>query len=709
MEINIQSNGSVIQPNVQTAKATVNTANLAAQAKGLGELGENIGKISVAFQKQEKESDAQKMMEAENEYARQIGDLKTKIQADRRLGNAKGSAQYFQQESARIKNEVYGKSGIKYQDTANLFNVRTERINIADQDTMDQYETSETDKNFNIQLNNNITTHTNKALQTGNPQDITLARTSIFETIDSPQAKGRFGEEWAEAKKRESITGLVKSAVEAKIMQEDTIGAMQVLNENAPYLDQAEFTKHTAMINKVNQEIFNNKTVSSIRKKGGDLLTPEQFEGEYKKEKVPYFVPGKNQAEEFDKGEGTLWKKQTGNVKVDNLLPEAKTQAVTASEIVKKNGGTFVITSGTDGTSHAKGEKDHYKGWKIDIESHTMSDDQLNKVVTGLNEAGMVATVEDRGGANEHIDIVLTGGSNQPQERFREPTEAEVKGAYKVYLQQVQLDDAMKQKQKNKVIDDGRNYILSFRTQLGEDPSPDVMAAKSKEIDRWILVTSGGDAEIESHLRSYANQQFPASSMKPVKYELSPALEARFLEEASLGSMGTFETEESIYKFGEENNLPSKNVKEMAKTWRETNDAGSSDIVKSAWVGLGKNSGDLSNPENQGTMAQAVSRDKIYQVNYKKEHGVNPTLNDRVANVKQAMAKQTIEDYSWYQASNDITTSQIELRNAGIAKAAKMAKDSEGNSVNNLWSVINMDGSYEEISEIEFKKRIKGK
>lgn len=121
-------------------------------------------------------------------------------------------------------------------------------------------------------------------------------------------------------------------------------------------------------------------------------------------------------------GEGNTWFRQ-GNASLEGAQPNLLNAIdMLADWLYKKTGRRLVVTSGTDGHSHADGDHSHYSGWKVDVVDE-YADGEDSDLITADFQKGNLAdefiaygrslglgmNFEAAGTDNVHFDVALDG------------------------------------------------------------------------------------------------------------------------------------------------------------------------------------------------------------------------------------------------------------------------------------------------------------
>ena len=719
------SNGSVVRPTVTNAKVQNNMAAFEAEIKSQGQIGAALGNIGKVYMEKEQEKDTNRLLEAENKYNRRITELKTDIQTNRRLGQASGSADYFNQQATMIKNEVYGNSGIKYRATQEMFNIRTERSTIADVDAIHKFEIKETDDNFRYQLDNSISDSIKTGLQTGDIGDISLAQDNILDRISG--MRWRFGDEWVRSKSREAITSLAKTSAAYKMSLGDVEGAKEVLNLTALYVDDGEMLRLTSMINETQQDIFIDETNRDFRVKYGDNLTYEQFSAEFDKQEMSIFVQGDNS--ESVEGMITKLKSQKGMIYTlggdgitstdcGKFIQDASNAPMrTVDDMYRAKEGSGEVFS--DRSQLKRGDIVYYKNTSNQAgEAYK----QITHAGVYLGDGKIIHAGSSRGVSEAKMDdIGEIAGYSRPfleseavTKTKRKPTHHEKQAAWANYQKQIQIDRASKNQRINMIVKDETDYIMGRMNDLGDNPDPMTVDALYKELRTRIRTTADGDSDIQIPLENVLGSLTGRSAGGgKAKADMSVEDETTLLDEVELGIGGVFKSEADLWRFMNENPVPAAIQRKAIEKYREAGNSGYDELSKVAGRNLGWNSTKMGTPENKQIRAQAVRFTKQFVANYQKEHGTEPSMNEKVEFMQKTMATQSVSssNTNWFQRATDssykVKASQAELANAKIAYFVPIEFNQEtGRRVRNMYSVMMETGEVVELNGENLNKMI---
>ncbi len=123
----LQNNQSVIDFNgFQREGVSVNTAANKAASNLYGTAAKGFGSALDTYVESERVSEAERVMAADNEITKRLEKLKLDINENMQGSQAAGAQKYFEQEAQKIRDDVYSKSGIKYQIGQKAFNKSAE-------------------------------------------------------------------------------------------------------------------------------------------------------------------------------------------------------------------------------------------------------------------------------------------------------------------------------------------------------------------------------------------------------------------------------------------------------------------------------------------------------------------------------------------------------------------------------------------------------
>lgn len=710
--IHIDSNGVGTRPgmisggNVQVNNAAFEAqmASSRANQKALQGLNQQLETLSAAVMKKEEEDDNLRRLNAENEYNRRIGDLKGEIEEQRRLGNAQDVTQYFMEQEEAIRKEVYTNSGIKYKKTEQSFRLNAERLAIADTDRVQSFENDQTEKYRVVTLDNNIKNSIKTGIQTGKMEDIASSSASIRGNVQA--IYGKYGDEVVEAKTREALTELTTAAAYNKSSLGDTDGAIEVINFMRPFVDDQKVAKLVADLNETKRTEERLTSVNkAVAENPGRLLSQEEYWAKYGGDTVEYAVTnGEDLSKQFDSGEGTVWKKQGSDVVVSNLQGQAKSQAVIASQIAKKLGLDFVITSGTNGTSHATGEKSHYNGWKIDIESYKWGPEQKRAYIDELNRSGMVAVLEDEGGESEHIDVVLSGGVTQ-QNRAKTP--AERLKEYETYRATFYQEANYKKQKKQETVDTYSDSILNRMVALGENPTVDQVQSTIRTVQQEIIQIANGDSELYAALTGKTElllRRYEKIGQLP---KATPQQKWAFESEAALGNLGVYKSEAHLLTVLNSAGIDfGDSYGKIIDSWRKGTQGQVAETAKAAAMAVGIPEKDLNTPTGKNLLGQGI----MYLKNAERNNGKDFTQDERATLLQDYFKKNSVElpgtgNFGFWKDS--LKYSKAELNQIGIDDVKPMEYDGMGNRTDGLLSIRYTNGQYGTMSVREFQERMK--
>ena len=718
------SNGSVVRPTVTNAKVQNNMAAFEAEIKSQGQIGAALGNIGKVYMEKEQEKDTNRLLEAENEYNRRITELKTDIQTNRRLGQASGSADYFNQQATMIKNEVYGNSGIKYRATQEMFNIRTERSTIADVDAIHQFEIGETDKNFVIQLDNSISDSIKTGLQTGDIGDISLAQDNILDRISG--MRWRFGDDWVQSKTREAVTQLAKDSSKYKLSLGDVAGAQEILNLTSSYLDDSQVIQITTHINEVQKDIFSDETNRRIRAEKGDNLTYDEYVREYGNLQMPVYVQG------------------GGNIGIEEMIQKASAQkgmiyTLGGDGVTSTDCGKFIQDASNAPTrevdvmyrnKEASGEvfSDRSQLKRGDVVYYKNTSDQKGIAYKQITHAGIylgdgqiIHAGSSRGVSEAKMDdIGEIAGFSRPfleggavTETWREPTHHETQAGWANYQKQIQIDESTKNRRINGIVKSETDYITSRIDALGDDPDPVVVNDLHRELKNRILATADGDSDIRNPLMNVLGS-LTNSHLKAAKENYPLTEKMKLLDEVEFGAAGPYKSEAALYKkFNDDPNIPRAVQEEALKKYREAGNSGYDELSKIAGGNLGWNSTKMAAPENKQIRAQAIRANKMFVADYRGKFGVDPPINEQIEFMQKTMATQSVSssNTNWFQRATDssykVEASDAQLMDAGIAYFVPIEFNQEtGRRVRNMYSVAMLTGEVVDMNGDNLTKMI---
>lgn len=694
MPIRIQAsaNQRMVSPGVENTKGTYNPAAQEAQARGFAQLGQGIDQVRVAFEKKRQEDETKNSLEATNAFQRGMSELFNEMTQKRRLGNAEGVAAEFAQKTQALKDEVFTNSKIKYKDTQEQFYLQAERISIAMEDGMQKFETSETDKNFVLQIDESIENMVTTFSAAGNIEDVASGIAGLENSIE--KAGVRFGDDWTNSKKREALTRLVKAAAKSKIINEnDYNGAEAVLDKFTGKVSEEELLQIRGAIRQTAEQ---NAIMQDAAKFAGRNMTPEQIQEALARE-----------GEGLDHSDFDASKfYKAGNARIDNLTSVAKAGVVALDSLVKSMGGPgLYITSGTDG-SHAGGEHSHANGWKIDFGTTGPGQadwldkkENRDKLVAAGAKVGMKISDEweDTGDPNwsgPHMDVSFAG-YNLAQKAGAKRGQAINKDtayAMKVYAMSNQLNAINENQIKaanQKIFDEADQKMYELYQSGVKDTNAYLQIAKEySPLDNPALARNllARAAQWGESLAKGANSKTHPRTVLDIEKEID---------------LGRYKSEDELWATMAQAGVDMPSQKHLGEYFRK---AGKKEGVDSVdWARLvpaaAKMSGLLTNAPNYKYIESGIHKTmKEAAVNHYKETGKVLDESTLLNIGKEAAAKEVIALDDSFFFGEKIEVSAAEKAQAGIKD---IASNGDGTA-----RVTYMDGTIENMTVASLERRL---
>jgi len=399
----LQNNQSVIDFNgYQRSDVTVNTAENKASSQLYGVAAKGFGDAFNEYVESERVSEAERVMQADNEITKRLEKLKLDINENMQGSKAAGAQSYFEQEAQKIKDDVYSKSGIRYQIGQKAFNKSTENNIINGSVAVSKWQSGQMD---DARLNT-------LALFSDNKLKDVLDGSSLSKNYQDVMA----GIEFAFANKPPEVVTRMKRTISDTWLQ--GVVSKAISEDDYDTADKAVSffgnSVSAATKSKIQANLQSNKEYSEINKTASDLIAQgvTSYEGvaEALKKNVP--ATGKYKLNSGVSVEGAKDYTQKGI-------------GVAAAIYNDSSDDDIYVTSVTDSTEiHAggKGVKgSHANGDKADIASDRLANDTefRQQYIEKLEAAGIhVINEYDNPSENStggHLDLDFSDYKAQPQ------------------------------------------------------------------------------------------------------------------------------------------------------------------------------------------------------------------------------------------------------------------------------------------------------
>lgn len=751
--IHIESNGVGTRPGtISGGNVRVNDAAFGAQVansrmnqKALHGLNQQLEALSMAVTKKEEDDDNLRRLNAENEYNRQIGDLKGEIEEQRRLGNAQDVTRYFVEQEEKIRKEVYGNSGIKYKRTEQAFNLNAERLAIADTDRIQSFENDQVEKYQVVTLDNNIKNYIKTGIQTGKIDDIASSSASIRENVQA--IYGKYGSEVVEAKTREALTELTSAATYNKASLGDTDGALEVINFMSPFVDDQKIAKLVADLNETKKTDTQFQIANkAIAENSGRFLSFEEYQRQYGSDAQEYVLQsGEHLSKEhfLDVMLGKISDQETGGSSNAYTTANATgSGAYGKYQIMGDNWGTWSAEAGYAGASpsnpeaqeatarHKQGQ--YYEAYRKEFPD--VSDRKIAEAIAVAWYAGpengrrWLAGKPDAIGEGGHYswDAIQTGVNAGPSvkqyvqeslgnsfqsgvvnEKNRAKTPTELRKEYEVYRTTFAQQENYKKQKKQEAVDSFGDSVLNRIVALGENPTAEQTQSVFRTVQQEIIQISNGDSELYTALTGKAGlllKRYEKAGELPKATEKQKWALKR---EAALGSLGSFKSEEHLVQAMDQSGLDFGNDFGSAiDSWRKGTQGKIAETAEAAAIAVGIPEKYLNSPTGKNLLGQGV----IYLQVEEQNSGRSFTQDERNAILQGYFKKNSIAlpgTGAFGFLKDTLEYSKAELNQIGIDTAIPMEYDGLGNRTDGLISVRYSNGQYGTMSVNELQERLK--
>lgn len=106
----------------QQSRVNYNGAQIVDQSGYYGKMGKAAGVALKAIQDKEESDETERILNANNEFAKRVADIKLGIETNMQGSNAKNAAALYEQQVEAARKDVYANSGLKYKAGENMFN-----------------------------------------------------------------------------------------------------------------------------------------------------------------------------------------------------------------------------------------------------------------------------------------------------------------------------------------------------------------------------------------------------------------------------------------------------------------------------------------------------------------------------------------------------------------------------------------------------------
>ncbi len=480
--ITIRSNSAQVNPNFgQHVTPSVNTAGIEANARAIGAMGNVIGGIRAEIDKHREQQEALRIMNATNAVNLQLGELRSDMEKNMQGSNGVNAQEYFNTQAAKIVNDAYAKSGIRYKVGENAFrkavgstvtqgSVWARNFQNRQQDVVNM-------TSFDLLVDNSIT----DVMQGGSLRD-NLDKVDFF----MRSALNYKPEEQLEQIRKATNDKIAGALVQDAITHNDYLRGGQILSEfGSDISSQIKLRLGNSLYK--NQEYTENR---SIAKTVTDMCYGKNMTDDEKRELI---------RQNAQVPEGTVRFKQ--GVSFDNLKPNTTAGMKALAGFFESRGIDFIVTSANEGyAGHASGARSHGAGAKADWASDALEKMTKQERESLFREAenlfGITINNEiDNPSPNStgaHIDVDFTDFNKSGMSEMRVDQ----------VLGQVKSEEAYRARQdaiyQDNLVKDAINTLFTMQQQ----------GASYEEAESWARNEANGDATKYDKLMSSANHMY---------------------------------------------------------------------------------------------------------------------------------------------------------------------------------------------------------
>ena len=342
----------------QQSKVGYNGAQIVDQSGIYGQMGKASGAVLKIIQDKEESDETERILNANNEFAKRVADIKLGIETNMQGSNAKNAAALYEQQVEEARKDVYANSGLKYKAGENTFNRNAFAAITRGAVWAQEWEKAQTDKakatTYDLSVDDEI--------------DSIIGGTATFEegfTNSMRNAAGLFPsmpKEQREVMTRATADKMGGTLVSQAIDRNDYGLATEIFDYFSPNMTSATRAKLSSAIYQ-NQEYTENADFVNEAISLG-ITTEEGFE-DYLKNKTVAGMKGKYT---FNQGVSFTGAQKVTMAGTEDLTTALNSFGVGDIYITSINDSTDIHAGGTSGAEHT-----HGGGYKIDIASDTLA------------------------------------------------------------------------------------------------------------------------------------------------------------------------------------------------------------------------------------------------------------------------------------------------------------------------------------------------
>ncbi len=243
----MQSYSRAVDPNVAQGQVRA-PGNAAAYGAGMGRamgaVAQGLALVGAEQQRQMENDLALKVMEASNEYERQINVVNTDL-LSRQLDKTIDIDKEFAEKEAKIRQKVWGESGLRYEKAQRAFNNMADRSVTGNLKVLSRYQAGEMDKHGLLVRNESNGALRDKVLLGKETAQNALGQMKISNAIYGRNK----GQDYIKALDKDSATELVGVLMLDLTDKKDYAGAQAVYDEFKEQVDVARLSKVTSRLN----------------------------------------------------------------------------------------------------------------------------------------------------------------------------------------------------------------------------------------------------------------------------------------------------------------------------------------------------------------------------------------------------------------------------------------------------------------------------
>lgn len=493
---------------------------------GYEAIGRGLGAVNEVTMKMIEDDDKRSLLEAVDKYNKARYNILYNNETglmNTRLEGAVGAQDRYLEEERKIRSEILGQTKFVTSQYRSAFEEMANRSANQGWALVGQHQHQQGEKVKDVSYENNINDQIEFGQKNYDNNDIVVGNEASIRLLTSARYQG-YGEAFIKNKTSQALGKYGSTLITAAIVNQNYAKADELLGY---FFD--DLTPEQR--NDFNNTIFQKEKVETIDSFARQIF--QQFGNDEEGARAFIDNMGNTSIDEQQPGNGITWVKKEG-------ASLEGTQYVTRSGLAdlgqyyqKMTGEPLLVTSGTDsGNLHAKGERSHGGGWKVDVASDWLENPENRaKFIQYAESKGIHVIDEYRNPSAKstagHLDLDFTDYKDGDNSR-RIISFADRESIFKAY-KNMKADSENRIKAQNDLFYKNVNEKIYTMHQQG---------VPYESVIEWVKTTAGANVEAGKKMITAADYFYDSNDRKASDVEMS-ILKSRL-------AAGTFPDYESL-------------------------------------------------------------------------------------------------------------------------------------------------------------------